>query len=61
MLAFFNSIAEIESLCNANEPNRDFDCSNPIVVYLSKVKNGNTRTVCQICSKLTLKIQEQCQ
>ena len=38
MLAFFNSIAEIEIVCNANEPNRDFDCSNPTVVYLSKIQ-----------------------
>ena len=46
VLAFFISIAEIESLCNANEPNRDFDCNNPVVVYFLKVKNRNTRTVC---------------
>ena len=28
---------------------------NPAVIYLFKVNNGNTRTVCEICSKLTVK------
>ena len=28
-------------------------------IYLFKVNNGNTRTVCKICSKLTIKAAEQ--
>ena len=32
-------------------------CS-PIRIYLFKVNNGNSRTMCEICSKLTIKIPE---
>ena len=28
-------------------------------IYLVKTNNGNTRTMCEICSKLTIKIPEQ--
>ena len=28
---------------------------NPACIYLLKVNNGNTRTICEICSKLTIK------
>ena len=31
----------------------------PAVNYMFKVKNGNTRTSCEICSKLTTKIPER--
>ena len=31
----------------------------PVDIYLFKVNNRNTRTRCEICSKLTIKIQEQ--
>ena len=27
----------------------------PLGIYLFKVKNGNTRTICEICAKLTIK------
>ena len=32
----------------------------PAGIYLFKVKNRNTRTMCEICSKLTIKTPEQC-
>ena len=31
----------------------------PAGIYLLKVNNGNTRTICEICSKLTIKTPEQ--
>ena len=31
----------------------------PAVNYMLKGNNGNTRTRCEICSKLTIKIPEQ--
>ena len=33
----------------------------PVRIYILKVNNRNTRIRCEICSKLTLKIPEQCQ
>ena len=33
--------------------------SNPAGIYLLKVNNRNTRTRCEICSKLTIKTPEQ--
>ena len=35
------------------------DCPYPVGIYLLKVNNGNTRTRCEICSKLTLKTLER--
>ena len=32
----------------------------PAGIYLFKVNNGNTRTICEICSKLTTKTTERC-
>ena len=32
--------------------------TNPTHIYLLKVSNGNSRTICEICSKLYKKIQE---
>ena len=34
--------------------------TNPAGNYLLKVNNRNTRTRCEICSKLTIKIPERC-
>ena len=31
----------------------------PVGIYLFKVNNGNTRTLCEICSKLTTKITKR--
>ena len=36
-----------------------FDTNNPDVIYLFKVNNGKTRTICEICSKLILKTAER--
>ena len=33
----------------------------PVGIYLFKINNGNTRTMCEICSKLTIKTTEQIQ
>ena len=33
---------------------------NPASIFLVKVNNRNTRTRCEICSKLTIKIPERC-
>ena len=33
--------------------------SNPVGIYLLKVNNRNTRTRCEICSKLTIKTPER--
>ena len=35
--------------------------TNPVNIYLFKVKNGNTRTICENCLKLTIKTSEQYQ
>ena len=42
---------------------RPFDVknSNPVGNYMFKVSNGNIRTRCEICLKLTIKIPERCQ
>ena len=32
----------------------------PVTVYLFKVDNGNVSTMCEICSKLTLKAPDRC-
>ena len=33
--------------------------TNPAGIYLLKVNNRNTRKMCEICSKLTIKTPEQ--
>ena len=33
--------------------------SYPASIYLFKVNNGNTRTMCEICTKLTIKTPER--
>ena len=35
------------------------NATNPAAIYLLKVNNRNTRTRCEICSKLTIKIPER--
>ena len=35
--------------------------NNPVGIYLLKVNNRNTRTRCEICSKLMMKTPERCQ
>ena len=35
--------------------------NNPAGMYLFKVNSGNNKTICKICSKLTIKTLERCQ
>ena len=37
-----------------------YPCGYPGGIYLLKVNNRNTRTKCEIFSKLTIKIPERC-
>ena len=39
---------------------RNFLASTPVGIYMFKVNNRNTRTKCEICSKLTIKTPERC-
>ena len=32
----------------------------PVCIYLFKVNNGHTKTICKICSKLTIQTPERC-
>ena len=34
-------------------------CKKPVSIYFFRSKNGNTRTMCEICSKLTIKTAEK--
>ena len=36
-----------------------YERSNPAIKYMVKIDNRNTRTRCEICSKLTIKTVEQ--
>ena len=44
---------------NATTPSNKYFDFNPAGIYLLKVNNRNTRTRCEICSKLTIKIPER--
>ena len=49
------------SNCTMNKEQVEFEflnCSQD-GIYLFKVNNGNTRTMCEICSKLTIKTPER--
>ena len=35
------------------------ETSKPACIVLFEVKKGNTRTMCEVCSKLTIKTPEQ--
>ena len=37
---------------------QDTSCASPADIYLLQVNNRNTRTRCEICSKLTIKTPE---
>ena len=41
-------------------PQQSKKANNPVGIYLLKVNNRNTRTRCEICSKLTIKKPERC-
>ena len=51
----------IEFFFILNDPNYDpmIQCCYPVGIYLLKVNNRNTRTRCEICSKLTVKTPER--
>ena len=58
---FVNS--ESDPDINPNEVHNGFECLckngfSPVGIYLLKVNNRNTRTRCEICSKLTIKTPE---
>ena len=44
---------------NASSDQKFVEAPNPAGIYLLKVNNINTRTRCEICSKLTIKTPEQ--
>ena len=48
----FNESQVCKKQLNSNQ------CSNPAGNYMFKVNNRNTRTRCEICSKLTIKTPE---
>ena len=51
-------------MCSVVAPNirtTVFSLLDSARIYLLKVNNRNTRTRCEICSKLTIKTTEQCQ
>ena len=39
---------------------QDTSCASPADIYLLQVNNRNTRTRCEICSKLTIKTPKRC-
>ena len=48
---------------NTNRVNRrtfTSTCGSPVGIYMFKVNNRNTRTRCEICSKLIIKTPERC-
>ena len=61
LLAFFfgseSSLFLLQSICNIIP--KAINVCNPAGIYLLKVNNRNTRTRCEICSKLTIKTPER--
>ena len=43
-----------------NMKNINFTIIYPVDIYLLKVNNKNTRTRCEMCSKLTIKTPKRC-
>ena len=64
ILIFSNIFMKTKRYNGASQINSSIktkDYSIPVVIYLLKVNNRNTRRRCEICSKLTVKTQEQSQ
>ena len=59
-VAFIQQLVLLIYCSVINNKNVSIFSSNPVGIYLLKVNNTNTRTRCQICSKLTIKTQERC-
>ena len=53
-----HSPAKVKSSCCVNSRNFHLD-ENRAGIYLFKVNNGNTRALCEIYSKLTIKTPER--
>ena len=47
------------TLCNLFQTDFCTKCNNPAGIYLFKVNDGKTRTMCKLCSKLTIKTPER--
>ena len=45
---------------NFNTPIPIFETGTQSAITCFKVNNRNSRTICEICSKLTMKTQERC-
>ena len=55
----FNSLSSEEQILFETSYNLEDTCSHPAGNYMFKVNNRNTRTRCEICSKLTIKTPER--
>ena len=55
----FNSLSSEEQILFETSYNLEDLCSHPAGNYMFKVNNRNTRTRCEICSKLTIKTPER--
>ena len=58
---FFNIAADLRLaiLLKRDSNTRIFMSTFPVGIYLLKINNRNTRTRCEICSKLTIKTPER--
>ena len=55
-MIFDDDIPDYDNYVNDNDGNYG---NEPADIYLLKVNNRNTRTRCEICSKLTIKTPER--
>ena len=61
-MTFYSILQSIFVIVISVKKQQDFTSrSNPAGNYMFKVNNRNTRTRCEICSKLTIKTPERCQ
>ena len=56
---FFMKMYLYWQLVRYSIPEENFKGWNPANIYLVKVSNRKTRKICEICSKLTIKIPER--
>ena len=54
-----NEVSAVSSFLNWDKYFPQGHCNNPADIYLLKINNGNTRTTCEICSKLAIKTLER--
>ena len=55
----YGTIEFIELNCSCKHIKTKLEIANPAGIYLLKVNNRNTRTRCEICSKLTINTPER--